>query len=293
MHLLATTTASLESLAEPVDLAQAPAEMVALSFSDSDLAALAAAWDAGRAALPSLRLAALRDLRHPMSVDLWLEKTAAHAKVVLVRLLGGYDWWAYGCERLAAMAREKGVVLALLPGESRQRDERLMALSTVSSADHDALLRFFHAGGPENMAGALALLARLAGGLEPHYTPEAFPSVAIIAPYKEQIQVLKEQLEHVPVLQPYRDRITVNTVDSFQGQERDIVYISMTRSNTEGSIGFLSDIRRMNVAMTRARKKLVVVGDSATLCQHPFYAGFMTYTEGQNAYQSAWEYADL
>ena len=164
MHLLATTTASLESLIEPVDLAQAPAEMVALSFSDSDLAALAAAWGAGRAALPSLRLAALADLRHPMSVDLWLEKTAAHAKVVLVRLLGGYDWWAYGCERLAAMAREKGVVLALLPGESRQRDERLMALSTVSSADHDALLRFFHAGGPENMAGALALLARLAGG---------------------------------------------------------------------------------------------------------------------------------
>lgn len=164
MHLLATTTASLESLVEPVDLAQQPSDMIALSFSDSDLAALAAAWDAGRAALPSLRLAALRELRHPMSVDLWLEKTAAHAKVVLVRLLGGYDWWPYGCERLAALAREKGIALALLPGESKERDERLMALSTVSSVEHAALLGYFHAGGPENMAGALALLARLASG---------------------------------------------------------------------------------------------------------------------------------
>ncbi len=189
-------------------------------------------------------------------------------------------------------------------------DNRLQANPAVAQhtlAEHEAPLAFVDTAGcgydekqegtstsnPEEAAFLLRHLARLAGGLEPHYTPEAFPSVAIIAPYKEQIQVLKEQLEHVPVLQPYRDRITVNTVDSFQGQERDIVYISMTRSNTEGSIGFLSDIRRMNVAMTRARKKLVVVGDSATLCQHPFYAGFMTYTEGQNAYQSAWEYADL
>lgn len=183
MHLLATTTASLESLIEPVDLAQAPAEMVALSFSDSDLAALAAAWGAGRAALPSLRLAALADLRHPMSVDLWLEKTAEHAKVVLVRLLGGYDWWAYGCERLAATAREKGIALALLPGESKERDERLMALSTVSSEDHDALLGFFHAGGPDNMAGVLALLARLAGAEEvPVGTATAVAQAGFYAP---------------------------------------------------------------------------------------------------------------
>lgn len=163
MHILATTTASLESLIEPVDLAQAPAEMVALSFSDSDLAALAAAWEAGRRELPSLRLAALRELRHPMSVDLWLEKTAGHARTVLVRLLGGYDWWSYGCEQLAALAREKGIALALLPGESSKRDERLMALSTVSGADYDALLGFFRDGGAQNMAGALSMLARLAG----------------------------------------------------------------------------------------------------------------------------------
>ena len=101
--------------------------------------------------------------------------------------------------------------------------------------------------------------------------------------------MLKDQLLHVPELQPYLQSISANTIDSFQGQERDIVYISMTRSNADGIIGFLSDTRRMNVAMTRARKKLVIIGDSATLSRHPFYAGFIAYAEKHNAYKSAWE----
>ncbi|SKB99647.1 AAA domain-containing protein [Dyadobacter psychrophilus] len=122
---------------------------------------------------------------------------------------------------------------------------------------------------------------------------ENFPTIAVISPYKEQIGLLKEQLIHNAVLQPFTDKISVNTIDSFQGQERDIVYISMTRSNPEGEIGFLSDIRRMNVAMTRARKKLVVIGDSATLSNLPFYSDFISYADGLNAYQSAWEFADM
>ena len=121
-------------------------------------------------------------------------------------------------------------------------------------------------------------------------TPNEVPSVAIISPYKQQIQVLSGQLAQVADLQSFLPAIAVNTVDSFQGQERDIVYISMTRSNAEGVIGFLSDIRRMNVAMTRARKKLVIVGDSATLAQFPFYADFIAYAESIDAYQSAWEW---
>ncbi|MCF2501639.1 AAA domain-containing protein [Dyadobacter chenhuakuii] len=120
-----------------------------------------------------------------------------------------------------------------------------------------------------------------------------FPSIAVISPYKEQIGLLKEQLAHNALLQPFISKISVNTIDSFQGQERDIVYISMTRSNPEGEIGFLSDIRRMNVAMTRARKKLVVIGDSATLSNLPFYSDFITYAEALGAYQSAWEFADM
>jgi ATP-dependent RNA/DNA helicase IGHMBP2 len=142
---------------------------------------------------------------------------------------------------------------------------------------------------PEEAALLLKHLVLLTAEWETKKTGETFPSIAVIAPYKQQIQVLAEQLSHVPELQPYRAQIAVNTVDSFQGQERDVVYISMTRSNSEGIIGFLADIRRMNVAMTRARKKLVVVGDSATLAQFPFYADFITYVEGLDAYQSAWE----
>ncbi|MGA0555764.1 AAA domain-containing protein [Larkinella sp. VNQ87] len=143
---------------------------------------------------------------------------------------------------------------------------------------------------PEEAALLVKHLTELVGELSPLYPPAQFPSIAIISPYKQQLVILNEQLTHTPELLPYRAKISVNTVDGFQGQERDIVYISMTRSNAEGEIGFLADIRRMNVAMTRARKKLVVVGDSATLASLPFYANFITYAEQLNAYRSAWEW---
>ncbi|MFD2888039.1 AAA domain-containing protein [Chitinophaga cymbidii] len=145
---------------------------------------------------------------------------------------------------------------------------------------------------PEEAAFLFRHLHQFVTALDAHYDAQNFPSIAVISPYRQQITLLKEQLEHSPALRQYGDRISVNTIDSFQGQERDIVYISMTRSNPESRIGFLSDIRRMNVAMTRARKKLVIIGDSATLSQTPFYADFLTYAETSNAYQSAWEYMD-
>src|SRR6266699_2115420 len=129
MHLLATTSASLDDIVEPVDLRQTPGDIAILSFADSDLAGLAAAWDAERAVLPSVRLVQLRDLKHPMSVDLWIERVGAHAKVIVVRLLGGLDWWRYGVERLSVLARERRIVLALLPGEDRD-DPRLAEAST-------------------------------------------------------------------------------------------------------------------------------------------------------------------
>jgi cobaltochelatase CobN len=145
---------------------------VALSFSDSDLAGIAAAWR-GNSELPSLRLAALRDLRHPMSVDLWTDSVASHAKVILVRILGGYDWWRYGCDRLAAVAREKGIALALLPGECREEDARLIEASTLDKPELDRLLAFFREGGPDNMVGLAARLSALADG--DAETPEARP----------------------------------------------------------------------------------------------------------------------
>jgi cobaltochelatase CobN len=163
MHILAATTASLDDLIEPVDLGQTPAEMIALSFTDSDLAALATAWKAEEDVLPSMRLARLRDLRHPMSVDLWIDGVARHAKVILVRILGGYDWWRYGCDRLASAAREHGIRIALLPGECRDEDAALIAHSTLPRSELDELLAYFREGGPDNMRGLVRRLARHAG----------------------------------------------------------------------------------------------------------------------------------
>ncbi len=145
---------------------------------------------------------------------------------------------------------------------------------------------------PEEAAFLLRHAASLVSALETRYPMGSFPNIAIISPYRQQVHLLNELLTHNPSLQRHAPNITVNTIDSFQGQERDIVYIGMTRSNPDSRIGFLSEIRRMNVAMTRARKKLVVIGDSATLAQTPFYAGFIEYAERHNAYRSAWEFPE-
>jgi cobaltochelatase CobN len=258
MHILATTSASLDDRVEPVDLRQQPGDIAFLSFTDSDLAALAAAWraTAGRASplplhdenppplrgrvgrggaagstsdvllgarrvdaeqnsnavsaappLPTLpregggfphalsvdgsgafrdnvgaepgaraplsstlRLASLRDLRHPMSVDLWIDGVAAAARVVVVRLLGGLDWWRYGVERLAALAAERTragglpLVLAVLPGDDRD-DPRLADFSTLPPERLAALLAYFREGGAENMRNfARQLRAMAASG---------------------------------------------------------------------------------------------------------------------------------
>lgn len=115
-------------------------------------------------------------------------------------------------------------------------------------------------------------------------------TVGIIAPYKAQIQLLNELLVKEPVLDDIREWVSVNTVDAFQGQERDIIYISLTRSNDKGEIGFLKEYRRMNVALTRAKSKLVVIGDSATLGQDEFYNAIIDYSQSIEGYRSAFEF---
>lgn len=95
--------------------------------------------------------------------------------------------------------------------------------------------------------------------------------VGVISPYRAQVQYLRRLIRKRVSFKPYRHSISVNTVDGFQGQERDIILISLVRSNDQGQIGFLNDLRRMNVAITRARMKLIILGDKATLCRHPFY----------------------
>jgi cobaltochelatase CobN len=177
MHLLTTSSTNLDEIVEAVDLGQTPGDIAVLSFADSDLAALAAAWEAERASLPSVRLAHLRDLRHPMSVDLWIDRVGAHAKVIVVRLLGGLDWWKYGIERLSALARERGIALAVLPGEDRD-DSRLAAASTLPRQELDALLRFFREGGRDNLRALLRRLAHHAGRDLELREPQPVPRLA-------------------------------------------------------------------------------------------------------------------
>ena len=99
----------------------------------------------------------------------------------------------------------------------------------------------------------------------------------IISPYRAQVQYLRGRIRQSAVLRPIRDLLAANTVDGFQGQERDVIFISLVRANDQGQIGFLGDLRRMNVAITRARMKLVILGEAATLARHPFYADLLAY----------------
>ncbi len=120
-----------------------------------------------------------------------------------------------------------------------------------------------------------------------YYKDTYIPTIAIISPYREQVEYMREFIDPA-----FLDNgsITINTIDSFQGQERDIVYLSLVRSNEKQEIGFLMDYRRMNVAMTRAKKKLIIIGDSATLGNNKFYNAFLEYCEKNNSYHTAWEW---
>ncbi|WP_027058084.1 cobaltochelatase subunit CobN [Mesorhizobium loti] len=201
MHILATTSASLDDLAEPVDLRQTPADIVALSFTDSDLAGLAAAWKADAARLPSMRLSALRDLRHPMSVDLWIDSVARHAKIIMVRILGGYDWWRYGCDQLASVARERGIKLALLPGECRDEDLRLIEASTLPREELDGLLGYFRQGGPANMSALVQRLAGLSGSDGAATEPVSVPKAGYYEPTRGGVALpLEGEGKVVPIL---------------------------------------------------------------------------------------------
>ncbi len=115
-------------------------------------------------------------------------------------------------------------------------------------------------------------------------------SVGVLSTYKAQVYLLRDLIRENELLTNYSNQITIHTVDGFQGQEREVMYISLVRSNEKGEIGFLKDLRRFNVAITRAKKRLVVFGDSATLGSDEFYKDFLDYAEMIEAYKSAWEY---
>ncbi|WP_426437149.1 cobaltochelatase subunit CobN [Bradyrhizobium genosp. P] len=163
MHVVFRESHGLEETATPVDLGQDPAALVVLSFSDSDLAAFAAGWRRGRKGLPSLRLAHLMALRHPLSVDTYIERTLSRASGILVRLIGGESYWSYGINALHELATRHGIALAVLPADGRD-DARLDALSNVPVSTLRRLRALCDAGGAVAAQVAIAQLA-LASGL--------------------------------------------------------------------------------------------------------------------------------
>ena len=181
MHLLVREIHTPDDVAAAIDLDHAPADLAFLAFSDSDLGIAAAAWQ-GMASPPSLRLASLAQLRHPMSVDLYLEKTLCRARSIVIRLLGGLDYWRYGAEEVAALCRARRIALAIIPGDERA-DPRLADLSTMAPGELDRLAAYFRYGGPENARHALALAARLGGlDLAEPPLPQPLPLCGAFAP---------------------------------------------------------------------------------------------------------------
>jgi cobaltochelatase CobN len=197
MHLLPATTVTLDETDAAVDLALPPGDVVVLSFSDSELSALAAA--SGDSGL-DIRLASLRRLRHPLSVDLLVEKTIRGSRFVVVRCLGGLDYWRYGLEQLSAVCRAAGVPLAVLPGDDRD-DDRLAGYGTIRPELSDALLAYFRAGGGlGNMGGFICRIAEVLGA--PESAPPPTPMPALFAVRSGAPQDARTALDALPPDRP-------------------------------------------------------------------------------------------
>ncbi|MCE0743443.1 cobaltochelatase subunit CobN [Acetobacter sicerae] len=179
MHLLVRDQQSIDEQDVAEDLGHAPADVIVLSFTDSDLLSLERAYD--RVAEPdfSLRLVNLARLRHPMSIDLYVEQTIAHARCVVIRLLGGVDYWRYGVEEVASCCRSQEIPFVLLPGDERE-DAQFAAWSTAESEICTRLEGFLKEGGPRNIQEALKLMRHAAGlGEDGGAFPEVLPASGI------------------------------------------------------------------------------------------------------------------
>lgn len=254
MHLLVRENRTLDEQEVAEDLNLPSADLVVLSFTESDLLALRhaeallRAQTEGGVLLPTLQVTSLARLRHPMSIDLYIETTLQKARCVVVRLLGGLDYWRYGAEELAAWSRETGVPLVLLPGDTLQShssdvqqqaahtgdDVRLAELSTVSAEHYARLNGFFQQGGPDNICAALALMSALAGMQEDKGTrPKALPAWGVYRSYSPAAALAQIQIKAVILL--YRAHLLVGDVAgpeclaeelAQRGCTVDIVYVT-------------------------------------------------------------------
>ena len=163
MHVIFRESHGLEETETPTDLGQTPADLVVLSLSDSDLGAFAEGWNRADGSLPSLRLANIVALKHPLSVDTYVEQTLAGAKGILIRLIGGVPYWPYGLQQIGAVCRERGIALAVLPADGRE-DARLDEISTLPVSTLRRLQHLCDAGGAVAAQAALQQMT-LASGL--------------------------------------------------------------------------------------------------------------------------------
>ncbi|CUJ98357.1 Aerobic cobaltochelatase subunit CobN [Shimia thalassica] len=162
MHVVFRESHGLEETETPTDLGQSPADMVVLSFSDSDLGAFAAGWHRANGDLPTLRLANISALKHPLSVDTYVEQTLDGAKAILIRLIGGISYWSYGIQQIETLCRNKGIALAVLPADGRP-DTRLDEVSTLPVSTLHRLMHLCDTGGAVAAQAALAQMALAAG----------------------------------------------------------------------------------------------------------------------------------
>ncbi len=200
--------------------------------------------------------------------------------------IAGFSSIAFYNGRLLAHEEVKNHVLGK---ENERLCEALEFLDTAGcSFEEEPQGHSYH--NPGEVRVVFAHLLQLFEALVMHQNDFAKKTIALISPYKGQVNSMKEALLNDKNFDYFRNQITVNSIDGFQGQEKDIVYLSLVRSNQKGNIGFLSDFRRFNVAVTRAKKKLVIVGDSSTISSHKFYDSFLKYVEQSGKYQTAWEW---
>lgn len=204
MHLLAASAGALQQEGEAIDLGQTPAGIIFASAADSELSAVAGACD--RAGFSDLRLANVMRLSHNMSIDLWLEQTVRHAKIVVIRLLGGASYWQYGVDELVALAHQTGLKLVLLPGDANP-DPNLQTLSNIGPKNWHQLHALFTMGGAPNMDLALTSFQALANNqqvLDTNPTPNPmfglWSSGRGIYPLNAAPEATQNQARHVPIL---------------------------------------------------------------------------------------------
>jgi cobaltochelatase CobN len=244
MHVVFRESFGLEETAIPVDLGQDSADLVVLSFSDSDLGAFAAGWRRGRGKLPSLRLANLIALRHPLSVDTYVERTLSQARGILVRLIGGESYWAYGIAAVHQLARERGIALAVLPADGRD-DARLEALSTLPRSTLWRLRVLCDAGGAVAAQVALAQLA-LASGLYagPVFGETAIAEMGFYDPDKGVLAALPRSLQRPHVLVTfYRSHLTAADIAPV-----DALIVALREKGFDAYGAFATSLKAQGVA---------------------------------------------